>query len=382
MSAAQRNTLMLKGHAPIVPPVVWLGQSVRTTVVTRRYPALAKACWMASLGDAVHRPRLIERVFCGELRERLGAQGPIMLDSGGFTMMMKSQKLDIVEIAAIYNRTSAELCISLDIPPLGRDRSHTRLRKYDETRSNLHYLAERLDPDRLVPVIHGTTVIEIAQNCERVMEVHTRPRMVCLGGLVPLLRRTGRTFEARSRAFSWIRDCIAEVRRQFPRSLIHILGAGAPQTVSDVICCGADSTDSLAWRRAAGFGTIYLPGTSERFVASRSRARATSRPLLNASELEQLAACACPACKEWPRLEDRINDLSNSYLARAAHNAFVVLSGVKSLALMRRKGTLVTTPSTHHTPRGTAPAASAGACRPSQSSGRSTGPAPPPDRRR
>ena len=118
--------LNLANHSRLRTPIVWLGQSVRTTIVTRRYPSLAAECWMASLGDAVHRPRLIERIFCGDLRERLAVTGPIMLDSGGFAMMMQNKALRVSEVAQIYERTRADLCISLDLPAFHRDRKQTR----------------------------------------------------------------------------------------------------------------------------------------------------------------------------------------------------------------------------------------------------------------
>src|ERR1700704_641052 len=98
--------LKLPNHASLRGPIVWLGQSVRTTIVTKRYPSLAAECWMVSLGDAVHRPRLIERVFCGDLKECLAVRGPIMLDSGGFTMMMQNKGLRVSDVAKIYDRTS------------------------------------------------------------------------------------------------------------------------------------------------------------------------------------------------------------------------------------------------------------------------------------
>jgi 7-cyano-7-deazaguanine tRNA-ribosyltransferase len=292
---------------------------------------------MVSLGDAVHRPQLVERVFCGDLKERLGVRGPLMLDSGGFTMMMQSRSLRISDIVKIYERTRAELCISLDVPPTSKDNRRVRTRKYQDTQKNFEHLVRYLDPSKLVPVIHGTNSEEIAKNCDRIAAIVANPQVVCLGGLVPLLRRSGRASPKRDRAFAWITRIVAGVRRQFPETLIHVLGAGSPQTVLAVLRCGADSTDSLAWRRAAGFGTIFLPGTSERFLSPRERKRATSRPTLNAHERELLAGCTCPACAELPQLSKRIAELSNSYLARAAHNAFIILQEAKTVLSSRKQ---------------------------------------------
>lgn len=334
------HCLQLAGRPNLRAPIVWLGQSVRTTIVTKRYPSMAAECWMVSLGDAIHRPRLIDRVFCGDLRERLAVTGPIMLDSGGFTMMTKDRGLRVSDVAQIYSRTTADLCISLDVPTLRGDRRRTRARKYEETLTNLRQLIDCVCSSRLVPVVHGLRREEIVANCQLIGSLISRPKLVCIGGLVPLLRSAGKQSARRDRAFAWVASMVSTVKAYFPSAIIHVLGAGSPQTVAAVIQCGADSTDSLAWRRAAGFGTIFLPSTSERFIRPRDRKRAGSRPTLNTKELEMLACCECPACSEWQQVDRREAELAESYLARAVHNAFVVLADAKAAVLNRSNGAL------------------------------------------
>jgi tRNA-guanine family transglycosylase len=316
------------GEQDLRPPIVWLGQSVRTTVVTRSYPSFANHCWMVSLGDAVHRPRLIERVFCGDLKQHLRIDGPVMLDSGGFTMMMQNRGLRVSEIARIYKMAKADFCISLDVPLHWTDSKKTRKRKHEKTRANLEYLLEHVSVDKLVPVVHGFEAAEVDSNCKHLAAAIPEPTIVCIGGLVPLLRRSGRESEAST--LSLIGSLISLVRSRFPRSLVHVLGAGSPQTISSVIRLGADSTDSIAWRRAAGFGTIFLPGRGERFLQARDRLRATSRPTINALELRMLMDCRCPACSGSKRSRLRVAELAKSYIARAAHNAFVITGEAKA----------------------------------------------------
>jgi tRNA-guanine family transglycosylase len=323
---SKRAHFKVLGHDEIRLPMVWLGQSVRTTVVTRRYPSLSRECWMVSLGDAVHRPRLAETVFRSNIRERIAVQGPIMLDSGGFTMMMKQESLPIEKIVEIYQQTEAELCITLDLPPTDGDSPRVRSRKYKATFENLAHLIDRVGDHRIVPVVHGKNEREIQTNCAAIATLVSGPAMICLGGMVPLLRRSGHASE-RDRAETWLTKMISRVRDQFSETIVHVLGAGSPKNIATAIRCGADSTDSLAWRRAAGFGTIYLPGTGERFLAHRDRERASSRPLLSDLEQQLLGMCLCPACTEFPKLTDRVAELQGSYLARAAHNAFVILEG-------------------------------------------------------
>jgi tRNA-guanine family transglycosylase len=324
---SKRKHFKLHGHGEINLPMVWLGQSVRTTVVTRRYPSFSHQCWMVSLGDAVHRPRLADTVFRTGIRERIAVHGPIMLDSGGFTMMMKRQSLPIDQIADIYLQTEAELCITLDLPPNDEDSRGVRSRKYRVTFENFSRLVERVGQHRIVPVVHGKNEHEIDTNCAELATLVSSPPMVCLGGMVPLLRRSGHAAE-RERAETWLKKLIVRVKDQFPETIVHVLGAGSPKNIATTIRCGADSTDSLSWRRAAGFGTIYLPGTGERFVAHRDRERASSRPMLNEVEQQLIEACLCPACAEFTSIEERLTELQDSYLARAAHNAFVILGGL------------------------------------------------------
>ena len=305
---------------------VWLGQSARTTIVTESYPELQKAHWMASLGDAVHRPRMLRTVFTPGLRNRLSITGPLMLDSGGFTIMMRNAHLTAREVAAAFRAVEADVLVSLDHPPLYSDAPDVRLRKHQRTLENLQYLSEQIDHRRLAPVVHGISLEEVEESCTAVRTVLPDPRWVCLGGLVPLLRRSGRRDDKAAAARQTLRVTIRLLRRAFPTSMLHILGVGSPRTISIAFASGANSVDSIGWRRAAGFGTIFLPGGTERFVAGRSRKRAKSRKLLDEYDLEVLSCCECPACERAGNLAGRVSSLGNSYLARAAHNAWVLVA--------------------------------------------------------
>ncbi len=279
---------------------------------------------MVSLGDAVHRPRLIERVFCGNLKEHLNVSGPVMLDSGGFTMMTRNRALQMKDVAKIYRSTGADLCISLDVPPMHVDDRTARKQKFNQTQMNFEFLAYEVGLKKLVPVLHGSSALEIGKNCQSLSRIFPSPHFICVGGLVPQLRRAGGEASARQRIFSNLSRMIETIRSWFSPVLIHVLGAGSPRNIRSSILSGADSTDSMAWRRAAGFGTIYLPGTGERFVAPRGRLRPTSRPTLSHIERDLLSNCICPACVESGGGLDQLAHLSRSYFARAAHNAYVI----------------------------------------------------------
>lgn len=320
------------GEIRLPAPMIWLGQSARTTVVTRLYPELAGERWMASLGDVVHRPRMAETVFRHALKEKLHVTGPVMLDSGGFTMMSRASHLAAADVLSIYRDSPAELLVSLDCPPLASDDEDVRKSKYWQTIRNYAFLLDNLGGERLVPVLHGITPDELADNCSILSKLNARPAWVCVGGLVPLLRRSGGQGRAAQAARESLRQSISLVRARFPQSTLHVLGAGSPGTISAALRCGADSVDSVGWRRAAGFGTIFLPGGSERFVAPRDRMRPKSRPSLDESEVAILEVCECPPCARAGALDQRLKSLAACYLARAAHNAHVLLGDVRNFA--------------------------------------------------
>jgi tRNA-guanine family transglycosylase len=320
------------------PPIIWLGQSVRTTLVLPSHPAIAGAPIMASLGDAVHRPRLLKTVFSGRLRERLKARGPVLLDSGGFTaMVQRGTNPRVEEIAQTYAVADADILVSLDAPPTLQCGANERRRKYSVTLANLQTLVSALGRDRIAPVIHGRSVPEILRNARAAREICSSPLMVCIGGLVPLLRRTGGSNTIPSDNMCFIAEAIAAVRSTFGCALLHVLGAGAPRTVVAALALGADSVDSIGWRRAAGFGTVFIPGRGERFVEARSRHRASSRPFLS---MEEIITCQCPICAGLTP-QDRLIALAANYRARAAHNAWILLEEAAAFSAARESQRLV-----------------------------------------
>ncbi|MGC2782145.1 MAG: hypothetical protein WA418_41580, partial [Bradyrhizobium sp.] len=263
--------------------------------MTRAYPALAGARWMASLGDAIHRPRMLHTVFGPQLKTRLAITGPLMLDSGGFTLMMRQGKLSIADVIRAFETAAADVVISLDYPALGSDSEEVRWDKYQRTLANYAVLHQQQLTATLAPVVHGVTVDELRSNCDAIGKVEPAPAWVCLGGLVPLLRQCGQVRHRADDARARLLETIGLVRRQFPYSCLHVLGVGSPRTIATAFEGGADSVDSIGWRRAAGFGTIFLPGGTERFVAHRDRRRATSRLVLTEQDTDTLSRCLCPA---------------------------------------------------------------------------------------
>jgi hypothetical protein len=74
-------------------------------------------------------------------------------------------------------------------PPTSKDNRRVHVQKYEKTRANLAYLIEIVGPHKLVPVVHGLTEDEVTRNCNKIADILSEPLLVCIGGLVPLLRQ-------------------------------------------------------------------------------------------------------------------------------------------------------------------------------------------------
>ncbi|WP_354124612.1 hypothetical protein [Bradyrhizobium sp. LA6.10] len=299
----------------------------------RAFPALT------SLGDAIRRNGYLRTHFNEGLRTKLGLHGPLMLDSGGFLLMrMQAKGWSAARVADIYRRVDADVLVSLDHPTLGSDSTACRRRKRHLTIDNLRQLSAEFGPDKLMPVIHGSTIAQIEDSCGAVQAITPRPRWIGVGGLVPFLKQLGRkglsaSERRRNEHFSAV---IWTVRKAFPHSLVHILGLGAPRSCLAAFAMGAHSADSQGWRQAAGFGSIYLPGRAQR-ILEWNKPTKRPRPVINEQDRVLLAACECPVCRGHDRLEDRITILRSGFEPRSVHNAWVLHQEVCALRSAERK---------------------------------------------
>ncbi len=319
-------------------PILWLGQNLRNRILLAHHRELRSAPLIVSLGDAFQRPSFHDRFFTEQLRENLNMDGPIMVDSGGYALLARrSLRCSIRQISKIYERLDADILVSLDHPPSPGDDRVVRSRLRRRTLHNLDLLRHTVAPERLMPVVHGHTLSEIERSCEDIRRLCPDARQVGVGGLVPLLQSGGafrgfrynRSDGTSGDRGTWIADTLSVLRQYFPQALIHVFGIGSATTAIGALALGADSADSLSWRRVANYGAILLPGRSERFPVYRKH-RVPSRPVLTEEDIPLLLSCRCPVCTSFPQLEKRLQALSSCYKRRAIHNAWTLLSEVAS----------------------------------------------------
>ncbi len=287
---------------------------------------------MISVVDLVTRPELRRSIGRVGIKSYLGVSGPVIIDSGGYSIMSGRMRTATVDdVISIYRDLGADTYAALDVPPGRTDEAKLRRQKWQATLTNLDRMLKHFGPDRLMPIVHGRTVGEIVAACRDVKRSSPDSRIVALGGMVPFLRghiserhfRYRRVDGSTAPGEVFVADAIVACRDELPRAHLHVLGAGATTTAIAVLALGAHSVDSLAWRRAAGFGTIFLAGLAERIISAKLRAR-YSRPKITGTDWKFLESCRCPICVVRPRLGDRARALAQSYVSRAVHNVWTL----------------------------------------------------------
>jgi tRNA-guanine family transglycosylase len=311
----------------LAPPILWLGQSADTSSICSEYPELRCAPFLTSLGCTIRRPSLDVSHFHAGLKVKLGITGPLMVDSGGFVLSRTSAPhWTIDRVARFIERIDADIFVSLDHPPSANDTSNSRKRKIADSMRNFRKLARDLPHKIVMPVLHGRTFEELRLSIDLLSETCPHPGWVGLGGLVPLLQHRTSTRDVMAAGPEvFIARAIALIKRAFPLCRLHVFGAGGPRTFPALYAMGADSGDSIGWRQAAGFGSIFLPLVSQRVVKWR-RGVPPPRKTLTTNDHDQLTLCRCPVCSTHGPLQLRLKSLRESFHNRSTHNAWVLLN--------------------------------------------------------
>jgi len=306
-----------------IPATIWLGQSVDTSSLCSQYRELSNANFLTSVGCAIRRPSLVGTHFNSAIKKKLGLTGPLMLDSGGFALS-KGPRVEwtVRRVGDLIEQTDADIFVSLDSPPSPQDKAADRKAKIIWSMGNFTTLQNRF-PDKLImPVVHGRNLDEIELSLELINRTSPNPRWIGLGGVVPLLQKR-RVKGLLTAPETFIAHALALIRSLNERSLIHVFGAGGTRTFPAVVALGAHSGDSIGWRQAAGFGSIFLPLRSQR-VVRWNLDNSPPRKVLDESDMAALELCRCPICVNASH-DERLRIFHRHFHSRSVHNAWTLV---------------------------------------------------------
>ncbi len=104
---------------------------------------------------------------------------------------------------------------------------------------------------------------------------------------------------------------------------VHFFGLGAPALVAMIYGAGADSFDSSAWIKSAGFGQVYLPFMRGYNITHRNGNSELQQGirLEEFETLKMLTEHSCPFCTS-------VNDLQSHKMYRALHNLIAIQQSV------------------------------------------------------
>ena len=254
-----------------------------------------------------------------------------MVDSGGFALMLNPRaRWDVRSVADAITRIDADIFVSLDLPPRKGDSENVRRSRIETSIRNFVTLTQLFPKKQIMPVVHGRTLLEIDLSLELILH-HTamKPIWIGLGGIVPLLQHRYISREiSRVGPETFIARALMLTKQAFPNAMLHAFGAGGTRTFPAAFYFGADSADSIGWRHAAGFGSIFLPLKSQRVLKLRG-AYDPPRKTLDESDVDDIERCKCPICLPRHRIQFRLAAFRKSFHNRSIHNAWTIANQFK-----------------------------------------------------
>jgi len=337
-----RTGKLFIGDSVTKTPIFWLGHQIKNRPIPWRYfdvfGVLVNACSILS------RAKISKQIEEIGIRKFLGFSGPIMMDSGGFLF----QKKEIVDanplrIMNLYERSEPDIGVILDHPlELDLDKRKNK-KRLNLTMKNTKVMYENNGGITLLPVVHGYTIEDIYQTIGCIKDTIGDPPLIGIGSLVPLIKALNgrkKLFISRKHTKEKMNtqgkfltgylmvDIIKLIKKEFPKSFLHVFGIGGATTMHLMFSLGVDSIDSIGWRIKAAHGAIQFPGVGDRFVSPKKRKRTS----LSEEDMTLLEQCQCPICR-YNSLSMRKKLLDNAdsstFHNRAIHNAWIFQQDVK-----------------------------------------------------
>lgn len=259
------------------------------------------------------------------VREMADAGSCVMFDSGGYyvqTGRLSYDELFYPLLAAYETHRWASLYVLPDYVPTSRDHPEVVTEKVRQTirTSKLFFeeLPDELKP-RAMPVVHGRTVRQVDECLEAYFTLGVR--QIGFGSFGTIGSKNEVNVATRG-AVDLARYVIRIAHQHGVR--VHLFGLGVPAITAMLKGIQADSFDSSSWRKAAGFGQVFLPFMRAYNITYKTDVSELQRGITdeNFRQLKALTGHDCALCRDISRLrEDEIY--------RATHNLIVLAESVE-----------------------------------------------------
>ncbi|MEM3629207.1 MAG: hypothetical protein QXK32_04790 [Candidatus Jordarchaeales archaeon] len=243
----------------------------------------------------------------------------LFLDSGAYTFTRRGLSADKEKIKRIQEKLDPDRAIPLDYPFLPRMTLTAMRRLWEKTAENTLEWQNTTRLRSIVPVLHAWDNKSLVDNIKWIYK-KVDCEYVAVGTIVtPKFSRFTGYFGDRHPSLLTITLILRAIQliKHYTELKVHLTGFGSsPLTLHLAYFMGAESVDSMGYKRKAAYGKILLPGVGERY-AGRGDASFGVKPL-SPSELKLLSECRCPICSTNQSL------LWRDWKARAIHNKYVL----------------------------------------------------------
>lgn len=192
----------------------------------------------------------------------------------------------------------------------------------------------------VLPVIHGYSTKYLDYGIKQIRNLYKKYNLtdgsipaIGIGSLVPMAKSISGSGKIGSR---WnLFNLLLELRERLPNTFIHAFGIGGT-TAYLAFMCGVDSLDSTGWIQKTAYGTIQLPGISDRFLEPKTHNRPylINNRHLNGqiiNEIDMFMKCKCNVCwnyfnnnwteNDWKKKQEDFRQYTTeSKLKRVIHN--------------------------------------------------------------
>lgn len=243
----------------------------------------------------------------------------LFLDSGAFTFARSGKRVDKERVKRIQETIDPDKAVPLDYPFLPGMRVRQMKLLWEKTATNILEWQETTRLREIAPVLHAWSASSLIENIMWLAK-HVDCEHVLIGTIVtPSFSTYTGFFGDRQMSIRNILLILRTVQsiKYYTDFKVHLTGFGSsPLTLHLAYFMGADSIDSIGYKRKAAYGKILLPGKGERYIG---RGDATFGVMqLTAEDMKLLAECQCPVCKS------NQEKLWRDWRARAIHNKYVL----------------------------------------------------------